>query len=229
VSSGRRNCGWVGLLDWMARIRVASVEAAGISLGVTTRQVQMHGRKLEQMGFIERRRMDDGGGGVMVVTPRGVREAGYEVRSGTSPKARTSLLHGRGVSWVAAYCDVKDRPWFGPLELRENELEINLPARTWGPRTHLPDLACLMEKGEICPVEFERVPKSRERLRMILGGFRTAQLIGEVGRVFYVCGSPSVERLVAEVAHEVDRGTGDLGLVIRSLDQLISDTCAARK
>jgi hypothetical protein len=46
--------GWPVLLNWMARLRVSGVDAAGAGLGVGRRQIQMHARRLEHDGYLVR-------------------------------------------------------------------------------------------------------------------------------------------------------------------------------
>src|SRR5690242_15680629 len=106
------------VLDWLARIRVAGVEAVAEAIGITERRARGHGETLEAEGLVVRDRMDDGGGAVLVATARGVRAAGYAANSRSTTSSRAGLLHGRGVSWIAAHCDRCGRPWMGPAHLR---------------------------------------------------------------------------------------------------------------
>ena len=85
------------ILEWLARIRVAGVEAVAEAIGISERRVRGHGERLEAEGFLVRHRMDDGGGAVLVVTARGVRAAGYAANSRSTTSSTPGLLHGRGV------------------------------------------------------------------------------------------------------------------------------------
>jgi hypothetical protein len=162
----------------------------------------------------------------MAITPRGLRFAGVEAASRNTPGASTYLQHGRGVSWIAAHCECRGRPWFGPVEARELGLGVKLPRQgAEAPKLHLPDLGFLFE-GERWAVEFERTSKGRNRLRRILAGYRSAQLAGELGWVLYVCDTESIEELVAEVAEEVDKkaaGGARLKLTVRSLERIVRE------
>ncbi|MGH2957136.1 MAG: hypothetical protein ACRDL6_09095 [Solirubrobacterales bacterium] len=210
--------GWPAVLDWMARIRVAGVESVATGVGLSVRQVHRHAAMLAAEGFLKRPRVADDGGPMLVVTPRGVREAGHEVRSGTAPGSLVALLHGRGVGWIAAHCERSGRPWYGPLELRDTGFQLRLgPRIDRTPRTHLPDLGFILDE-ERWAVEFERVQKSRERLRWILDAYHTAQLGRELECVLYVCATPRIERVVQGVASEIG-----LDLVTRQLERIIRE------
>jgi hypothetical protein len=208
--------GWPAVLDWMARIRVAGVDAVGAGLELSPRQVHRHAAMLQREGYLKRPRLADCLGGMLVITPRGVRESGHEVRSGSTPGSLVALQHGRGVSWIAAYLERRGRPWYGPLEIRDAGFQLTLPRRgVDAPRTHLADLGFILE-GERWAAEFERTQKSRERLRWILKGYRSAELSGQLDSVLYVCATPRIERVVNRIADEIE-----LNLTTRQLDQLI--------
>jgi hypothetical protein len=211
--------GWPAVLDWMARIRVASVDAVAAGLEMSPRQVHRHAAMLRGEGLLKRPRLADCGGGILVVTPRGVRESGHEVRSGTAPSSLVALQHGRGVSWIAAYLQRLGHSWYGPLEVRDAGFQLKLQRRgPDGPRTHLADLAMLLDGEERWGVEFERTQKSRERLRWILEGYRSAELSGQLGSVLYVCATPRIERVVNRIADEIvlDVTTRQLDYVVRT-------------
>jgi hypothetical protein len=223
--------GWPVVLDWMARIRVADVDAVGTGLGLGRRQIHMHAAKLQEQGYVARPRVWDGSGPMLVVTPRGVRATGREVRSGSTPNALTTLLHGRGVSWIAAHCERRDRPWFGPTELTDIDLQVRLPrAGVAAAKMHLPDLGFLFE-DERWAVEFERVSKGRDRLRRILSGYRSAQLAGGLGWVLYVCATPAIEELVTGVTEEMDRDRptdARLKIAVRPLERIVLEASEGR-
>jgi hypothetical protein len=210
----------------MARIRVAGVDAAGVGMELTPRQIHLHAARLEGDGYLARPRVFDGEGPVIAITPRGIRLAGADVRSGSTPASITALQHGRGVSWIAAHCERRGRPWFGPTEVRDIGLGVKLPRQgAEPPKLHLPDLGFLFE-GERWAVEFERMSKGRDRLRRILAGYRSAQLAGELGWVLYVCDTEAIEELVAEVAEQVDKkapGGAGLKLTVRSLERIVRE------
>lgn len=199
----------------MARVRVAGVDAVAAGLGLSPRQVHRHAARLQADGFVARPRLADRAGGIMVVTPRGAREAGYEFRSGSRPTS-SALQHGRGVSWIAALCERSCHPWAAPLELRDSQFELKLlPRAGAAPRTHLADLGLYLEK-ERWAVEFERTQKSYERLRSILSGYRTAELTGELRGALYVCATPRIEKVVNRLADEIQ-----LNLATRPLEWVI--------
>jgi hypothetical protein len=83
----------------------------------------------------------------------------------------------------------------------------------------MPDLAFVLDGSERWAVEFERMPKSRPRLKRILGGYRAAELAGELASVLYVCADQSIARLVQSVAGEVR-----LDRAVRTLDWVIAET-----
>jgi hypothetical protein len=200
----------------MARLGVAGVDAIAAGLGISRRQVHYHAAVLEREGLVRRPRVGDGDGAVVAVTPRGVRESGREPRSHSTTGSLGGLIHGRGVSWIAAHCERRGRVWLGPGELREEGWRVALAGNGSKRRSlHAPDLAFLLE-GERWAVEFERVPKTRDRLRSILGGYRSAQLAAELDSVLYVCGTAGVERLVRRIADEVE-----LNCVTRRLERLV--------
>jgi DNA-binding transcriptional ArsR family regulator len=206
------------VLEWIARLGVAGVDAMAAGLGISARRVHHHAAALEREGLVRRPRVGDGGGAVVAVTPSGVRESGREPRSHSTTGSLGGLIHGRGVSWIAAHCQRRERIWFGPGELRDEGWLVPLPAqRSRRRRLHAPDLGFLLE-GERWAAEFERVPKARERLRSILGAYRSAQLAGELDSVLYVCGTASVERLVRLIADEVE-----LNCVTRRFDRVLAE------
>ena len=165
------------VLDWLARIRVAGVEAVAEAIGISERRVRGHAERLEAEGLLMRHRMDDGGGAVLVVTARGVRAAGYAANSRSTTSSTPGLLHGRGVSWIAAHCDRCGRPWLGPGELRAEGWPMPVPPRPHSSReSHMPDLAFVLDGEERWAVEFERTPKGHGPLEQILEGYREAQL-----------------------------------------------------
>ena len=200
--------GWPAVLDWMARVRVGAVDAVAAGLELTPRQVHNHAVRLSEEGWLERPRVSDGRGGVLVVTPRGVREAGYEARSRSTPRSLTALLHGRGVSWLAAHSERRGRPWLGPLQLAGTDYAVALlPRRGKGASTHLPDLGVERDRDRWA-VEYERVPKGRERLRRIFEGYRSAELAGQLEGVLYVYDSRVVKDLLERMASEVELTIG---------------------
>ena len=210
------------VLDWLARIRVAGVEPLAKAIGISERRVRGHAERLEAEGLCVRHRMDDGEGAVLVATARGVRAAGYKANSRSTTSSRVGLLHGRGVSWVAAHCERCRRPWLGPAELRGDGWPIKLPPRPGSRReTHMPDLGFVLDGRERWAVEFERTAKGREPLEQILEGYREAQLRGERRRVLYVCADDYIAGRVESVAEsvEVDRA-------VRTLDWVIAETRA---
>ena len=87
----------------------------------------------------------------------------------------------------------------------------------------MPDLGFILDGTERWAAEFERVPKSEERLRGILRAYRTAELAGELESVLYVCADQSIVRLVQKVAAEVK-----LDRAVRTLDWLIAETRGRR-
>jgi hypothetical protein len=198
---------------------VAGVDALAAGMGVTARQIHHHAAALERQGFIRRPRVGDGAGPLLVVTPKGVRESGREPTSRSPTGSLAGLIHGRGVSWIAAHCERRGREWWCPSELREGGWIVGLPPGGKA-RKHLPDLGFILE-GERWAAEFERVPKTRERLLSIVAGYRTAQLSGELDSLLYVCGSPQVERLVRTIADEIV-----VNLITRSLDRVVHEAIA---
>jgi hypothetical protein len=214
-----RNRGLWRALEWIARVQVAGVEAMARGLGVSPRQVRRYASRLEQQRLVVRSKIGDGGGGVLAVTPRGRRRAGYADGSRTTTRSLTGLLHGRGISWMAAHCDRSGRPWVGPGELRAEGWMVQLPRSILeGPRTHMPDLGFILDGEERWAAEFERVPKSRSRLARILGGYRDAELRGDLYAVLYVCADETIARLVRSVAEEVE-----VRCVLRKLERIIDE------
>ena len=207
-------------MDWLARIRVAGVEAVAEAIGISERRVRGHAERLEAEGFLVRHRMDDGGGAVLVVTARGVRAAGYAANSRSTTSSKPGLLHGRGVSWIAAHCDRCRRPWLGPAELRAEGWPMPVPPRPHSSReSHMPDLAFVLDGKERWAVEFERTSKGHAPLEQILEGYREAQLRGDVDGVLYVCENDYIAGRVDEVAEEVQ-----VDRAIRTLDWVIAET-----
>lgn len=205
------------VLDWLARIRVAGAEPLGEALGISEGRIREHARGLEADGLVVRTRMHDGEGAVLAVTPRGIRAAGYPANSRTTTCSRGGLEHGRGVSWIAAYCERSARLWLGPRELRSDGWPMRLPPREkLRASSHMPDLGFVREGGEKWAAEFERMPKSRGRLEQILEGYREMQIRKELHAVLYVCATEYIEGLVEEVAAEVevDRAVYSLEWVI---------------
>jgi hypothetical protein len=219
----RRELGsWQGALEWLARVRVAGVEPMAAGLGVTTRQVRKYAGKLESEGLAVRRRLGDGGGAVVAITPRGLAEAGHPMSTRSTTNSHVGLLHGRGVSWIAAHCERRGRPWVGPEGLRSDGWVLHLSAATGpGPTTHMPDLGFILNGEERWGVEFERVGKSKSRLRRILEGYRQAELRGDLDAVLYVCASGSIVRLVESVAEQVE-----VDRAVRTLDWVIAEARA---
>ena len=208
------------VLDWMARIRVAGVEPIARAIGISERRVRGHAEILEAEGLLVRHRMDDGGGAVLVATARGVRAAGYAANSRSTTSSRVGLLHGRGVSWIAAHCDRCGRPWIGPPELPADGWPMPLPPSPGSARlTHMPDLGFLLDGKERWAVEFERTSKGHDPLAQILEGYREAQLRDEVDAVLYVCANDYIAGVVEAVGEEVrvDRA-------VRTLDWVIAET-----
>jgi hypothetical protein len=211
--------GWPAVLDWLARIRVAGIEPMAYGLGITPRQVHTHARFLEAEKLAVRSRLYDGGGAVLAITPRGVREAGYDITTTTRTTSFQGLLHGRGVSWIAAHCERAGRPWIGPEELRWGGWITQIsPTPGVTARTHMPDLGLILDGSERWAVEFERVTKARVRLRAILSSYRTAQLTEQLDEVLYVCDNDMIIRQVESVAAEVG-----FNPVVRTLDQMIAE------
>jgi hypothetical protein len=212
------------VLDWLARARIAGVDPMAAALGVSQRQVYLHAERLEADGSLLRPLICDRGGGVLVVTPRGVRSAGYAVNSRNTTSSVTGLQHGRGVSWIAAHCDRAGRPWVGPGELRANGWPMKLPPKVGpGARTHMPDLAFTLGGDERWVGEFERMSKSDDRLRRILTGYRNAQLGGDLSGVLYVCGNDAIARSVGEMSRGVR-----LDLVVKTLDDIVDEVRKSR-
>lgn len=208
------------VLDWLARVRVAGAEPLGVALGISEGRIREHARRLEADGLVLRSRMDDGDGAVLAVTPRGIRAAGYAANSRTPTSSRTGLEHGRGVSWIAAHCERSGRLWLGPAELRADGWPMSLPARSKpGAATHMPDLGFVVDGQERWAAEFERMPKSRERLERILEGYRELQIREELEAVLYVCATEYIARLVESVAMDVE-----VDRAVRTLDRIIDET-----
>ena len=218
MSPGDEWVGANGVLDWLARVRIAGVEAMSHGVGITERRLRFHAERLECERLLIRSRPDRRGP-LLVITPRGLRRAGYAANSRNPTKSLTGLLHGRGVSWIAAYCELRGRPWLGPAELRGEGWPLRVRHRNGkGPRTHMPDLGFMLD-GEKWAVEFERVSKSDERLRGILRAYRSAELAGELESVLYVCADQSIARQVQSMAAEVK-----LDRAVRTLDWVIAET-----
>lgn len=196
----------------MARVRVAGTEPMALSVGVSERQVRTHVAHLEGHGLVRRNQIRDGGGAVAAITPRGIRAAGYEANSHTTTSSLEGMLHGRGVSWAAAYLDARGREWLGPGELRTLGWHLPVPGTDPGHPGHVPDLGLFLD-GERWAVEFELRPRTKARLRTVLGTYRKAELSGQLDGVFFVCATDQVVRKVQTVATEigVDRA-------VRSLD-----------
>ena len=168
MSRGEKWIGRDGVLDWLARVRIGGLEAMSHGVGITERRIRFHAERLEHERLLIRTRVD-GAGPLMVITPRGLRRAGYAVNSRNPTRSITGLLHGCGVSWVAAHCERRERSWVGPGELRSQGWRLRLrDSGAEGPVTHMPDLGFLLDGRERWAVEFERVPKSETRLRGIL-------------------------------------------------------------
>ena len=156
------------------------------------------------------------------ITPRGVRAAGYTANSRSTTSSQVGLLHGRGVSWVAAHCERCGRPWLGPAELRGDGWPMKLAPRPGSRReSHMPDLGFVLDGRERWAVEFERTAKGREPLEQILEGYREAQLRSDVDAVLYVCANDYIAGRVESIAEavEVDRA-------VRTLDWVIAETRA---
>ena len=205
------------VLDWMARVRVAGLEALACGVGLSERRARAHVAGLEKERLVRRSLVGDGGGPVVVATAKGIRRAGREPNSRTTTKSITGLLHGRGVSWVAAFAETRGREWIGPGELRTGGWQMSIARAGPGPSTHMPDLGMIMD-GERWAVEFERTPKSRKRLTRILQAYRRAELDGRLAGVIYVCATDYLVRFVQEVSTEVvlDRAVRPLDWVIES-------------
>ena len=219
MSSGDEWIGMNGVLDWLARVRIAGLEPMSYGVGISERRIRFHAARLERERLVIRSRPDRNGP-LLVITPRGLRRAGYPDNSRNPTKSVTGLLHGRGVSWIAAYCELRGRPWLGPGQLRGDGWPLQVRQKNGsGPRTHMPDLGFILDGRERWAVEFERVSKSEERLRGILRAYRTAELAGELESVLYVCAEQSIARLVQTVAAEVK-----LDRVVRTLDWVVSET-----
>jgi DNA-binding transcriptional ArsR family regulator len=207
------------VLDWVARARVAGVDPMAAALGVSQRQIYMHAERLEGDGAVLRPWINDRGGGVLVVTPRGVRLAGYTLSSRTPTRSLGGLQHGRGVSWIASHCERAGRRWSGPGQLRANGWPMKLPPKVGpGARTHMPDLDFTLGRDERWAAEFERMPKNPERLRRILTGYRNALLSGDLGGVLYVCANERIARSVEDRARDVR-----LDLVVKTLDRIVDE------
>lgn len=208
------------VLNWLARIRVAGTEPMSEALGISERRIRSNARRLEADGLVMRTRMDDGAGPVLVVTPRGIRAAGYPANSRTATCSRGGLEHGRGVSWIAAYCERSGRLWLGPTELRTDGWPMELQRRSKpGASTHMPDLGFVVDGEHRWAAEFERMPKSRERLERILEGYRELQIRKELEAVLYVCATDYIARLVESVAAEVE-----VDRAVYSLEWIIDQT-----
>ena len=208
------------VLEWLAKIRVAGVEPLAEAIEISERRVRGHAERLEADGLVVRHRMDDGEGAVLVITPRGVRAAGYAANSHSSTSSRVGLMHGRGVSWIAAHCQRCGRPWLGPAELRADGWPMKLAPRPGSRReSHMPDLGFVLDGRERWAVEFERTAKGQNPLEQILEGYREAQLRGDVDAVLYVCADDYIAGRVESIAEavEVDRA-------VRTLDWVIAET-----
>ena len=220
MSSEMNWIGRNGVLNWLARVRIAGVEPMSHGVGISERRIRLHAKTLERERLLVRSRIGDGGGALVAITPRGLRQAGYAANSRSATSSLTGLLHGRGVSWIAAHCERRGRSWLGLGELRAQGWPLKLRQSAGErPRTHMPDLGFILDGSERWAAEFERVPKSRDRLRGILAAYRTAELAGELESVLYVCADQSIVRLVQSVAAEVK-----LDRAVRTLDWLIQET-----
>jgi hypothetical protein len=207
------------VLDWMARLRVAGVDALAAGMEVTARQIHHHAATLARQGFIAVPGWAMARARSWWSHPRAFASPAASRPPAARPDPWRGLIHGRGVSWIAAHCERRGREWWGPSELREGGWIVGLPPGGRA-RKHLPDLGFILE-GEHWAAEFERVPKTRERLHSIVAGYRTAQLSGELESVLYVCGSPQVERLVCTIADEIV-----VNLITRSLDRVVHEAIA---
>ena len=211
--------GWPTVLDWLARLRVAGIEPVAAGLGVSSRAVRTHARRLEAEGLAKRPRLYDRGGGMLAITPRGLHRAGYEISSRTTTSSISGLTHGRGVSWIAAHCARRGRRWFGPAELRNDGWVIALPRRAgFQARKRRPDLGLILEGRERWAVEFERVEMPSDRLQRILDGYRSAQLAGQIDGVFYVCATERIARTVRSATEPMT-----LSWAVRTLDRVIAE------
>lgn len=214
------------MLAWVARLGVAGVEPLGLALRLSPSTLRSHLARLEQHELVVRTRSGIGTGTVVAITNGGGREAlergvdGVVERRGVSAMA---VRHGRAVSWVAAWADVRGWRWLGPAELRADEQ----PWAARGPdgRRHQPDLGLILPDGRRIAVEVELHAKSRARLQAILRGYRRRVDEGAIDGVSYVSDRQSVLRLVRREAAEVLAGRLEAG----PLDAVLAHVRATRE
>jgi hypothetical protein len=209
------------LLAWVARLGVSGLEPARLALGLSQATAYSHVARLSREGLLWRVRVGDGAGGVVAVTRAGarmVRAHGGEGVVAARSAAPSSGRHGRAVSWVAASLSLREREWLGPAQLRA--------ASGWRShredgRRHSPDLGLVHPDGRRTAIEVELQPKSNDRLRAILGGYRELIRSGQLTDVAYVTDRRDVTELVRRQADTVMAGEH---VQIGPLEQIITTT-----
>src|SRR3954471_17529326 len=173
-------------LAWVARLGVAGVEPQRLVLGISQAVAYSHIARLARVGLLWRVRVGDGQGGAVAITRAGARVARAHGAPGVvavRSAAPSSARHGRAVSWVAASLELRDQRWLGPAELHAASGWCS--QRDDGTR-HTPDLGLVHSDGRRTAIEVELQPKSRERLALILGGYRGLIRAGALTDVAYV-------------------------------------------
>lgn len=223
-------------LAWLTRVGASPAEPLSLVMGWGRRATFSHLARLQDAGWIERVATVHGQGSLIVVTARGVTVAGdLGVRPPRS-LGPSSWAHAAACAWVAAWLQVRGRPW---LSTRELMLDPSYATTvSYGDReghmhrvTHRPDLATRAEERPVA-LEVELQRKRLPRLRAILAMYEqwcTPEPTGGGLRgVIYVTGSDGVARTVKRVADELALPARGV-LRLRPLAEVIEETRAGAR
>ncbi len=197
-------------LEWLGRVGPSGVEAWAAALGWSRQTAFSHARRLEDVGWVRRCPTVRGDGSLVIITRRGVRQAGVEVAA-PRPPAPTWWAHLHGCAWAAAWLTARGRAMQGPREVAADDSwagELRWrDARGHRTASHRPDLAWLVE-GQRVAVEVELQRKSTPRLEAILALHQRWKSSGRTGGVIYICADHVVRDRIIRVAAEHDLVTG---------------------
>jgi DNA-binding transcriptional ArsR family regulator len=188
------------LLEFVARLDVASVEALQCAFALSRSVTYSHLRRLYDAGLVSRLHSHDQGSAV-AVTRRGRQHLALpSAEVPTGAQYGLGLRHSQAVSWVAALLELRGRVWVSDREARVRgdwQVPVMWPSSRG---THRPDLGTIIE-GERVAIEVERTQKGARRLRAILAGYEDAIAAGRLsGGVLYICQHATVRRVVEREA-----------------------------
>lgn len=223
-------------LRWLLRVGASPTEPIAVVMGWRQTVLHDHLARLVRAGLVRRVPMTRGHGSLIVITREGARMVGDVGGGAPRTVAPTSWAHTVACGWVAAWFEVRQRPWVSSREIGQRDgwtgrvVYEDGYGRTQRVR-HRPDLGTYLGEPERpVAVEVELQRKSATRLRGILRMYaqRTTGPAADLGGVVYVTANTNVAKGIRAAAAAVEFGEHPAGrLRLLALEDVIVETRAA--